>query len=216
MPSEVKDAFSHYYRSNRPELAKFVPEGIHRALDVGCASGGFGSELKSHGIEVWGIEPNPAAAEEAISKLDKVIVGGFRVAEPHLPQGTFDLVCFNDVLEHIADCDQVLRSVVPLLSEGGHVLASLPNLRYWAALMTIFWQGDFPYQDEGVFDRTHLRFFTHRSMRRMFEECGYDIVKCEGINGLNSGKLPLANFLSRGKFWDSEFMQFAILARPKR
>jgi len=216
MTDNSQAEFTHYFRANRPEMAQFVPDGVTRALDVGCASGGFGSELKAKGIEVWGIEPNSTAAGEASAQLDKVLVGTFHDVAPDLPNGHFDLITFNDVLEHIADCDQVLRDVRQLLTPGGHVLVSLPNVRYWLALMTIFWQRDFPYQDEGVFDRTHLRFFTHKSMMRMFEECGYEVVLCKGINGRNEGKLPIVNFLTRGRFWDSEFLQFAILARPRQ
>lgn len=215
MPGHEDKGFELYFRSKRTEVVQFVPGGVKRALDVGCASGGFGSELKEKGIEVWGIEPNPEAASEAAGRLDKVLTGTYETCAAELPEGYFDLITFNDVFEHIADCDHVLRDVRRFLAPGGSVLASLPNIRHWAALMTIVWQGDFPYQDEGIFDRTHMRFFTRKSMLRMFEECGYEVVSCEGVNGQNKGKLPMVNFLTRGRFRDSVYLQYVILARPQ-
>lgn len=215
MDSSNGGSLGPYHLSSRSELSKFIPEGIKRALDVGCAAGRFGAEIKAKGAEVWGIEPNPVAASEAKALLDRVFTGTFREFDGELPVGGFDLISFTDVLEHMPDCEQVLVDVQKLLAPGGRVLVSLPNIRHWPALLTIFWRGDFPYQEQGIFDRTHMRFFTHESMLRMFEECGYEVEVCEGINGHVSGKLPLANFLTGGRFWDSAFLQFAILAKPK-
>jgi 2-polyprenyl-3-methyl-5-hydroxy-6-metoxy-1,4-benzoquinol methylase len=216
MPSAGSAEFDHYFRASRPEVARLIPDGVKTALDVGCAAGGFGSGMKKLGIEVWGIEPNPEAFEEASQRLDCVLRGTYREVESELPEGRFDLIVFNDVLEHMADCFEVLSDVKRLLSPTGRVLASIPSIRHWPALMTILWRGDFPYQDQGTFDRTHLRFFTHKSMMRMFEECGYEVERCEGINGFVGRKLRIANFLTRGRFWESEFLQFAILAKPVR
>lgn len=203
-----------YYEADRSDLLPFLPERIGRALDVGCASGTFGLLLKERGAEVWGIEPTEAA-HKAAGRLDRVIHGTFRDAESELPPASFDLVSFTDVLEHLDDCVQTLADVKALLSPGGKVLASLPNLRYWPAFMRLVWHADFPYEDSGIFDRTHLRFFTRKSMLRMFEECGYQVHLCEGIHPMIGPKLRLANFLTRGRFADCAFMQYVILASPK-
>lgn len=204
-----------YYEADRSDLEPFVPAGVKRALDIGCASGTFGTILKKTGAEVWGIEPTEAA-EKAKTRIDKVLHGTYREVQDQLPRAHFDLVCFTDVLEHMDDCFTVLREVRGLLAPNGQVLVSLPNLRHWPALMRLFWHGDFPYQDSGVFDRTHLRFFTKTSMVRMFTDCGYDISLCEGINPIVGPKLRLANFLTGGRFEDCAYLQYVIVASPKQ
>ena len=204
-----------YYFADRSDILAFVPDGVGRVLDIGCAGGRFGSEVKSRGAQVWGIEMVPEAAYEAATRLDRVLQGTFRDVEDQLQGELFDLITFTDVLEHMTDCEEVLRDVRKYLAPGGRVLASLPNIRHWPELLTIFWRGDFPYQDSGIFDRTHVKFFTQKSMLRMFDQCGYNVETCEGINGFVGGKLPLANFLTRGRFKDCAFLQFAILARPR-
>lgn len=215
-------AFDLYYRSNRSEVAAFLPQRIGRALDIGCAGGRFAAGLKTRPRpdgpgepEVWGIEPNPAVADEASARLDRFLLGTFREVEGQLPDKGFDLIVCNDVLEHMADVFEVLPDLKRYLTPDGKIVASIPNVRSWPALMTIFWHGDFPYQEEGIFDRTHLRFFTHRSILRMFEVAGYQVERCEGINRMVGRKLRIANFLTRGRFWDSAFLQFVVVARPK-
>jgi len=96
---EVKSA--DYFQCERHEMLPFIPVDCRRVLDVGCAEGAFGESLKRlRGIEVWGVEPFHSAAEKAKSKLDWVVEGVFG-PELALPEGTFDCILFNDVLEHL-------------------------------------------------------------------------------------------------------------------
>lgn len=197
-------------------MLEHVPPNVKTALDVGCGAGSFGLMLRSHtGAEVWGIEMVEEPAQYAAERLDQVFTGDAMEILPTLPPGKFDLITYTDVLEHLARPDLALEYSKPLLTPDGFVLASLPNIRYWEAFKRILLEGDFPQEDNGIFDRTHLRFFTEKSMRRLFEENGFEIVKMVGLNPTLSLKLRMVNLLSGGRYWDAQFLQFLILAKVR-
>ena len=203
-----------YFGHARPEILPFVPEGIKEALDIGCSEGRFGEALqKARGCRVTGVELFPDAAAQAQTRLHKVFCSS---AESFLSyyDGKFDVIFFNDVLEHLVDPGEHLKACHRLLkSPSGLIIASLPNIRFLFALQEIVFRGDFQYQDAGIFDRTHLRFFTCKSMIRLFEESGYEVIRCEGINGLTSRRYTWTNRLTLRRFEDTLFPQFVAVAR---
>lgn len=207
-----------YRRQSRSEMLEFVPTSAKRVIDIGCGAGFFGAEIKRrYGAEVWGLELDAEAAEEAATRLDRVVVGKVEDFIAGLPDGYFDVIACNDVLEHLVDPRGVLVALKAKLNGGGMVVASLPNIRYFPALKTILVDGDFPWEDQGIFDRTHLRFFTRLSMQRMFDDAGYTVERLEGINPI-SKRSQLRSFkrwnrLLMGRLDDCRFIQYAICAR---
>ena len=213
-----------YFTVARQEMVCFVPANCRRLLDVGCGTGTFGASLKKQNpqIEVWGVEPFASAAAKAADKLDRVITGPFG-AESDLPAGTFDCIVFNDVLEHMIAPERALRYAKLLLSAGGTILASIPNVRHFPVLWQLGVRGIWEYGDCGLLDRTHLRFFTKSSILRMFQSEGYAVRSISGINpyvGVPNASRRLwfayrvANALFMGKFADLKFQQFAVVAEP--
>jgi 2-polyprenyl-3-methyl-5-hydroxy-6-metoxy-1,4-benzoquinol methylase len=210
-----KDKDSVYYSNPRPELLPFIPASIKKVLDVGCGSGSFGSALKNiYHCEAWGIEPNQEAANIAKGKLDKVINHSFSKDLPELAGEKFDAILFNDVLEHLVNPKDVLLSCKRFLNPNGHIIASIPNIRWYPAILSLLRYKDFKYQPSGVMDETHLRFFTKKSMIRLFEETGYNIIKIEGINKDNDYKyFNMLNFLLFNTQEDMKYPQFVIVAK---
>jgi 2-polyprenyl-3-methyl-5-hydroxy-6-metoxy-1,4-benzoquinol methylase len=212
-----------YFTCPRPEMLPFIPVNCRRLLDVGCAEGTFGDSLKkTREIEVWGVEPTGSAAASARAKLDCVIEGLFGPGT-ELPAGSFDCILFNDVLEHMVAPDLALRYARGLLAPGGVIVASIPNIRSFPTFWRLMYHCNWEYQDAGVLDRTHLRFFTKSSIVRMFEREGFALQNICGINaymGIPNVRrrswllYKLANALSLGKFDDMKFQQFAVVARP--
>ncbi len=150
----------NYPHTPRHDMKQFVPVGAKRVIDIGCNTGAFGESLKADRIiEVWGVELNLNAAEQARRVLDKVINTPFD-ADVALPDAAFDVVIFNDVLEHLEDPWEALRIAAHKLRAGGCVVASIPNLRQIDNLIHILRDADFRYEPLGIRDRTHLRFFT--------------------------------------------------------
>lgn len=205
------------YTSDRKEILPYVPKIKGRVLDVGCSTGNFSMLLKNgRGCEVHGIEVNPKAAEIAAKKLDRVFCGDAVEVLSELPDGYYDLITMNDVLEHLVSPYDFLNGLHQKLSPTGFIFAIVPNIRYHKALAKILYQKEFEYEDEGIFDRTHLRFFTKKSINRMFKECNYEEIDYFGINGTSSLKPWLLNLFTFGGFGnDTRYLQYAFIGKSK-
>ena len=210
---------SAYYGNPRREMQAFVPQTARRVLDIGCGAGVFGGLLKEarspeNTPEIWGVEMDPTAAALAESRLDRVLCGDVFTVLSQLEGQRFDAVVMNDVLEHLADPQQLLKAVPGLLAEGGCLVASIPNVRYFFNVLGMAWHGSWEYTDEGILDRTHLRFFTRSSICLLLKECGFRVETMRGINPTGSLKFKLANTAVLGRFSDMRYLQFAVVARP--
>jgi 2-polyprenyl-3-methyl-5-hydroxy-6-metoxy-1,4-benzoquinol methylase len=204
-----------YYSHERPEVLEFIPPNARRILDVGCGTGGFGEQVKrKFGATVWGIELMPSIADRARERLDRVIAGDILDQLEQLPDGYFDCITFNDVLEHLIDPYRVLLAVKSKLSPGGVVVASIPNVRFFRNLFNLVVRGDWRYEDAGTLDKTHVRFFTKKSIAPMFESLGYRIIQLKGINATPSRKVALFNLATLGAFSDTRYLQFCCVAQP--
>ena len=207
---------SGYFENLREEMLPFLPSRVRRMLDIGCGEGVFGAVCKSRfGCEAWGVEINSRAAELAVSRLDRVLAGDAYEHARTLPDRHFDLIVCNDVLEHLAEPELLLAELRRTLTSGGCVVASIPNIRYYLALWTILVDKDFPRHPHGIFDRTHLRFFTRKTIERCFSEAGYSIERLSGINLSHDRRLLLLNLLLFGALNDCRYAQFACVARPR-
>lgn len=210
-------AATPYGNPARSEMLRYLPAGTACVLDVGCHLGGFGVALKEAGVAtVWGVEPNPETADVARRHLDHVVTGFF--AADTVPDAQFDAIFFNDVLEHMAQPEDALRVAQAKLKPGGVVLASIPNVRYIGNLLHILRDKDFRYEDSGIRDRTHLRFFTKKSIPRLFEASGYEIRTLDGINEAWWEPSLLRRLAFRiwgnGYLEDTRYAQYAVVARP--
>lgn len=144
-----------------------------RVLDLGCATGYLAEALGAAGCTVSGVEYVPEAAEKARPFLDRLVVADLNeldlVAE--FGAGSFDTLVFGDVLEHLIDPLAVLRGAVPLLAPGGSVVISIPNVTHGSLRLALL-QGRWQYTETGLLDRTHVRFFTRRSLLELLASAG--------------------------------------------
>jgi len=141
-----------------------------RALDVGAADGFLSELLTRQGWQVTALERDPAQAEKARGRCHDVIVADLDQAAPRL-QGTFDVIVYGDVLEHLNDPLPVMVALNRVLAPGGRVIVSVPNVAHlWVRLSLLF--GRWDYADRGILDRTHLRFFTRRSLGAFLRDAG--------------------------------------------
>lgn len=167
------------YTTPRPDISAMVPASAANILDVGCSNGALGRSLKQAcpGREVSGIELDPDFAAEARNYLRLVIRADLNSMswEEQLEGQTFDCIIFADVLEHLSDPIKCLSNARRYLAVGGCVIVSLPNVRHVSALTSIFIFGAFPRRDRGIFDRTHLRWFTVADARELLHETGFAV-----------------------------------------
>lgn len=167
---------SSYYEFSRPDLKALIPVTCRRVLDVGCAVGKLGEELRQRQpCHVTGIEICSQAAARARERLDEVICGDAMEVLPTLPGESYDCVVLADVLEHLSDPWKILQEVARVLVPGGVVVASIPNVRHWSVLKDLL-EGRWEYASAGIVDRTHRWFFTRRSIANMFESAGFSIT----------------------------------------
>ena len=205
-----------YYENQRPEMLAYLPQNTQTVLDVGCSNGEFGAAIKAKSdTEVWGIEPMKEFAELAQGKLDKVFNSSVEAAIEQLPDNYFDVIYFNDVLEHLLDPYNVLEKMKAKLTDNGRAISSIPNIRYFRTFFKLLFHGEWEYEDEGILDRTHVRFFTMKSVKNMYENSGYVVEKHEGINGSRSIKPKLINIPLFFKAGDMKYRQIATVARKK-
>jgi len=160
-------------RNNSHTLMVELIGGSKRVLDVGCATGYLARALRESDCTVWGVESDPAAAEDARPHLEGLVVGDVEDTDLLLAFGEerFDVIVFGDVLEHLRDPLAVLRNARRLLAERGSVVASIPNIAHGSVRLALM-AGRFDYQTLGLLDRTHLRFFTRGSIDALFREAG--------------------------------------------
>ncbi|WP_121970015.1 class I SAM-dependent methyltransferase [Leptolyngbya sp. BC1307] len=195
-----------------------------QVIDFGCATGYLAKLLAEQGCKTVGIEINPDAAKAAEQFCERVIVADldYDKVEVIIGEQKFDVAIFGDVLEHLRDPWQVLKSVKDILNPNGCVIASIPNVAHGSVRLALL-EGRFEYSELGLLDNTHLRFFTHDSLRHLFESSGYYIESEDSTRlpifdaspltpNLNREKVSdeLLEFIHADKFSDS--LQFVVRA----
>lgn len=207
-----------YYEHARSEILELIPPTAHRVLDVGCGAGALGSSVKSRQTaEIHGVELVSQVAEVARTRLDKVLTRTIEDALPELSDSYYDCIVIADVLEHLVDPWAVLCELKNKLAPEGKIVASLPNIQNWEILSDLI-QGRWDYRDEGILDRTHLRFFTRKSVEELFWGAGFRIAFLSPKAG---GTPPPTSFLknlkktaltSRELERDGHTFQFLVIA----
>jgi 2-polyprenyl-3-methyl-5-hydroxy-6-metoxy-1,4-benzoquinol methylase len=170
--------------------------------------------MQKFNCDVWGIEINEQTAQKARKTLREVLHSPVEQALPKLPENTFDAIFFNDVLEHLVSPSDVLLSMKSKLTKDGVIVASIPNVLHFRTIRDLLLKKDWRYEEYGVLAYSHLRFFTRKSMIRLFEDCGYSIEKIEPINTTRSLRPYFMRLFSLG-ILNSEIhhLQYLIKAR---
>jgi SAM-dependent methyltransferase len=165
----------HGYETPRPDVQALVPETAQRILELGCSTGALGAALKArNGASVFGVEVHPEYARQAAGRLDKVVTGDVErfLRESGPEEMPFDCLVGADVFEHLVDPWNALERATDLLESGATVVVSLPNILFLPGLWRLIAGGRWPRDDEGVFDRTHLCWFTARDAIDLVEGAG--------------------------------------------
>jgi len=189
-------------------------------LDVGCGTGHLGKWLREKlDCYVVGIEVDEEAAKIAEKFYDEVIISDVeQLEESKFPKNFFDAIVMADVLEHLKRPDILLIKLKPSLKIEGYAIASIPNIsRLEIRIQLLF--GKFTYEETGILDKTHLRFFTLNTAKELFQKAEYEVARVD-FTGLRSKHSPLRRFPgARARllrlFPTLLAYQFIIIARPK-
>lgn len=162
--------------SSHSVLLEWMAEGCgRRLLDVGAADGLLSRHFTARGWRVTGLESDPRAAAAGSAHCERMIVVDLNRERPALDT-RFDAIVCGDVLEHLADPAAVLAWLADRLVPSGRLAVSVPNVAHlWVRLLLL--AGRFDYTERGILDRTHLRFFTSRSLRALVVGAGLRVVR---------------------------------------
>jgi SAM-dependent methyltransferase len=164
--------------SHNPDLLKLMPPNAKRVIEVGCSSGALAREFKKLNPSslYFGVEIESSYAQLAQRHCDETLVLNIENADDSFWSAHADKDCwvFGDALEHLVNPWLVLKNVYQCLPLGGVVVACIPNAQHWSvqARLSI---GDFRYENEGLLDRTHIRWFTRQTIVEMFHGAGFEI-----------------------------------------
>jgi ubiquinone/menaquinone biosynthesis C-methylase UbiE len=190
---------SYYSRDRDWPLLFDIPPGS-KVLDVGCGTGVLGKLLKDKlDCHVIGLEIAETSHQQALYVLDDVILGDVETMQFPDKKFSFDYVIFSDSLEHFLNPEIVLERVIGLLNPDGKLLIAMPNVRNFKVTFPLLFQDSWEYQDEGLLDRTHLRFFTGRSLTNLIKSKGMSVSNIFYHLPLNS-KVGLLNLFTLGLF----------------
>jgi 2-polyprenyl-3-methyl-5-hydroxy-6-metoxy-1,4-benzoquinol methylase len=155
-----------------------IVRGAIDVLDIGCGHGYLSARLSEGGCRVTGVdvlpEPERLTAMEAYVECD--LARGMDDALGRLRVHGYDRVLLLDVLEHLPEAEQILRHAGDLLKEEGLIVVSLPNVANIAVRMMLL-LGRWDYTDRGILDKSHLRFYTRKTGRKLLEQNGFEVVK---------------------------------------
>ena len=214
----MKSSTAEYHDYARNDIFQLIEAvSIAKSLDVGCGSGCFSASLrKNFSCETWGIEPDRRSHERSEAILTKAIHGTWDGAYQELPKHYFNAIFFNDVLEHMVDPLLCLQQAQSLLASDGKIYASIPNFIFADNLARIVLSKDWRYEDSGILDKTHLRFFTKKSIVRLFRDAGYNLEKVSPLTSVQTWKWRLLLGLSFNKLKDFSVYQYGLVASPSR
>ena len=207
-----------YFTNPRIDLIKLIPRADNnRILEIGAGGGDTLLEIKKQNLakEVVGIElMQMQNSNQNSPDIDKFIICDVEKTELEFPDSYFDVILLGDVIEHLLDPWAFLKKISRCLKTEGLFIASIPNIRYYPAMFKVFFKGDFGYESQGLFDKTHFRFFCKKNMRSLFTTESFkcrDIVPRDHLYEIKS-KRKVFNRLTFGLFEEFLTLQYIIVA----
>ena len=193
MPRGTQAAFpagsvdhKRYENRGNPSLLALLPNTATRVLDIGCGAGDNARVLAATGRSVDGVTLSEAEAATARQVCESVFVHDLEFGLPPHLKKTYDAVVCSHVLEHLRWPDRLLKEVRDILRPNqGVLLVALPNVLFYKNRWRLL-TGNFDYEESGLMDASHFRWFTYASSRRLLESTGFEVLSHSG-----EGSFPL-------------------------
>jgi SAM-dependent methyltransferase len=171
------------HEKHNADLLRLIPPASAQLIEVGCSSGALAREFKkAHpGCRYLGVDIDPSYASLARRYCDETLTANIEEVGDSFFNAQQDRDCwiFGDTLEHLKDPWRVLKSIRRVIPDEGCVVACIPNAQHWSLQVKLS-IGQFRYEDSGLLDRTHLRWFTRATMNELFAETGFQIIEGAG------------------------------------
>jgi SAM-dependent methyltransferase len=195
----MPDSNLSYFEHSRTEIAGLLPASPRRILEIGCGAGATLAWLKTRFPDAYtvGVDGYPPVLDTLTTRADLALIHDLEAPLPDL--GGFDLILALDVLEHLRQPEQVLQHLTRILNTDGRIIVSVPNVAHHSVLRDLVLRRRFEYQDDGILDRTHLRFYTESSAIGLMNAAGLQVIN-GAVNGLAGPKTTLINRVTLGMF----------------
>lgn len=180
---EYQEYFVHYpVKHSSWSSHQFARQAVlpgDEVLDLGCGRGELAAEMVERGCRLVGVDFIPS--DQVTPVLEQYIqtdllANGIAEVSPRLGNRKFDKILLLDIIEHLADPASVVRECRKLLRPGGQIIVSVPNVANISVRLLLL-LGRFDYLERGILDRTHLRFFTRKTIRQLLDTEGFAVVK---------------------------------------
>lgn len=212
---------------HNPDLLRIIPQSAQNIIEIGCSSGALAREFKkiSPSSNWFGVEINPEYAAIAQRFCDSTLVADIEECSLAFFQAQSNRDCwvFGDTLEHMKDPWSVLGNIREVIPATGSIVACIPNAQHWSVIVRLA-SGNFRYEPSGLLDKTHLRWFTRKTIVELFQSQGFKIV--EGMprifeKGNQNKYLPLLVELAKltgvdEKEIDKDFLSMQYVVRAIR
>lgn len=216
-----KDKSKSYFSNIRHDLLELlaVSDKNLKVMEIGAAYGETLYYIKNKGIasEVVGVDifedkKNP----QNYKNIDRFIFANIESDDFPEYYNYFDLILLPDVLEHLIDPKNALSKVYKYLKDDGILIVSMPNIRHYSALNKIFFKGDFSYEESGIFDNTHLRFYCRKNIKELLESSGFKTIIEQGSikNYKGNSITKIINKITFGIF--EEFFSYQYFFKSKK
>lgn len=203
-----------YFERARHDVAALVPIESKRILEIGAGYGALGRILAKRGtMEMDAVEINPAAGSHLEGVYRKYWIGDIQTLALDGAATEYDCIVFPDVLEHLVDPWKILAQLCERLRTGGHVVASLPNVRNIALIYQLVVQGRWDYEESGLLDRTHLRFFTRENIAELMQGAGLKIERWEMNRDRYTGARMAVTSIAKLFSPEIDVCQYLVVAR---
>lgn len=213
--------------SHNPDLLRLIPKNSMRVIEIGCSSGALAREFKRLNPHCnWlGIDIDMNYAQLAQRYCDESMAMDIETANSTFYQSQSERDCwvFGDTLEHLKDPWKVLGEIRNIMPSHGCIVACIPNAQHWSIIAKLS-IGDFRYEDSGLLDKTHLRWFTKKTIIELFLSSGFRIIS--GVPRIFNEPsrdqiLPIIGEIAKTcgadpniAMNDSMALQYVILAEP--
>ncbi|MBN1250746.1 MAG: methyltransferase domain-containing protein [Bacteroidales bacterium] len=170
----MKEQEKIYNYSPNWAVLKLIPSNVSNILDIGCGNGGI-KEFINKSIKIDGITFSKKEYDLSINKLNNVYLQNL---ESGLPDNLskYDVIIASHIIEHIAYPQNLFNDIKKIMHNNSILIVALPNIMHYNNRLKLFF-GNFNYDDTGLMDYTHLRWYTYKSAKKLFLKNDFLIAK---------------------------------------